>query len=72
MAPTKIMLIRDAEKRHASHAGAGIGEHGGKDDKDLAVRGWQRAGALTCIFAPRDGKLASQGTRSLTASLQRA
>ena len=61
MAPTKIMLIRHAEKPHASHAGAGVGEHGGADDRDLAVRGWQRAGALARFFAPRDGRTAIQG-----------
>ena len=37
------MLIRHAEKPVAS------------DSKDLTIRGWQRAGALVCYFAPPGG-----------------
>ena len=40
MPPSKIMIIRHAEKPARS------------DDKSLSVRGWQRAGALAVLFAP--------------------
>ena len=53
MPATKIMLIRHAEKPTDKDGGV---DHEGKADKrDLIVRGWQRAGALTQFFAnPRD------------------
>jgi hypothetical protein len=53
MAALKIMLIRHAEKPTA--ADAGVSPTGLQGPKDLTVRGWQRAGALVCYFAPPSG-----------------
>ena len=47
------MLIRHAEKPTA--ADAGVSPTGLEGPKDLTVRGWQRAGALVCYFAPPEG-----------------
>ncbi len=49
MPATKIMLIRHAEKPDGPDDGVDL--KGKKDDHDLAVRGWQRAGALVPLFA---------------------
>lgn len=59
MAPkaTKIMVIRHAEKPAGQVAG--INESGVPNGRDLTVRGWQRAGALACLFAPARGPLQS-------------
>jgi hypothetical protein len=59
MAPTKIMLIRHAEKPGKDRSEAGVGKRGNRSSKDLTVRGWQRAGALARFFAPRDGRFVS-------------
>ena len=53
-APT-IMIIRHAEKPAGKVAG--VNEAGAKGDHHLSVRGWQRAGALACLFAPARGAL---------------
>ncbi|WP_454807888.1 phosphoglycerate mutase family protein [Paraburkholderia fungorum] len=53
MAPDRIMFIRHAEKPDAS-AGLGIEADGKADEESLAVRGWQRAGALARFFCPID------------------
>lgn len=50
MAPRKIMIIRHAEKAQVI-GGMGVDEHGNADEHSLAVRGWQRAGALVGYFA---------------------
>jgi hypothetical protein len=50
---TKILLIRHAEKPDGSNAG--VSPSGSADEKSLTVAGWQRAGALVCLFAPPDG-----------------
>ncbi len=50
MAPSKVMLIRHAEKPVGSIRG--VAPDGSQDAEDLAVRGWQRAGALVRLFAP--------------------
>ena len=52
---TVIMIIRHAEKPAGKVAG--VNEAGAKSDHDLSVRGWQRAGALACLFAPAHGAL---------------
>ncbi len=51
----KIMVIRHAEK--PSGQLAGVSESGVPNGRDLTVRGWQRAGALGCLFAPAHGAL---------------
>jgi hypothetical protein len=51
----KIMIIRHAEKPVGHFAG--VNEAGGSSAHDLSVRGWQRAGALACLFAPAHGPL---------------
>jgi hypothetical protein len=53
MPATRIMLIRHAEK--PDDTDGGVDPKGKPDKRDLIVRGWQRAGALTQFFAnPRD------------------
>jgi hypothetical protein len=49
----KVMLIRHAEKPTSTKSG--VKESGEASARDLSVRGWQRAGALTCLFAPARG-----------------
>jgi len=49
----KILLIRHAEKPDG--VSTGVSPSGAADEKSLTVRGWQRAGALVCLFAPREG-----------------
>jgi len=56
MLPTKIMLIRHAEKPSDNPPPHGVTPHGAHDNKALAVRGWMRAGALAVLFAPTAGK----------------
>lgn len=53
MAATKIMLIRHAEKPNGGTHG--VDPSGERDDEDLTVRGWQRAGALARLFLPASG-----------------
>jgi hypothetical protein len=51
----KIMIIRHAEKPAGKVAG--VDEAGESSGHHLSVRGWQRAGALACLFAPAQGPL---------------
>lgn len=53
--PSKIMVIRHAEKPDDKHQG--ITSHGHADAESLIVRGWQRAGALVALFDPTNGPL---------------
>jgi hypothetical protein len=53
--PSKIMVIRHAEKPDDKHAG--VTSHGDPDKASLIVRGWQRSGALVVLFHPTDGPL---------------
>jgi broad specificity phosphatase PhoE len=50
---SKIMVIRHGEKPTGQIAG--VQESGVPSNHDLIVRGWQRAGALACLFAPARG-----------------
>ena len=57
MAPTKIMIIRHAEKPGEDNSkpfgvDASGQECGDSGKKHLTVRGWQRGGALVTLFAP--------------------
>jgi hypothetical protein len=56
MAP-KIMVIRHAEK--PTESAQGVSSSGTNDTRDLIVQGWQRAGALVCLFSPARGALQS-------------
>jgi hypothetical protein len=49
------MLIRHAEKPAKDSAPFGITLKGERSKESLEVRGWQRAGALSHLFAPLDG-----------------
>jgi broad specificity phosphatase PhoE len=53
MSATKIMLIRHAEKPDGTKQVQGVTHAGTPDSEDLSVAGWQRAGALVRLFAPR-------------------
>ena len=52
----KIMLIRHAEKPAKDGAPFGVNRKGLRSKEALAVRGWQRAGALATLFAPVHGQ----------------
>ena len=56
MNPTKIMMIRHAEKPHVGGPN-GVAADGTQDEHSLIVQGWQRAGALVAFFAPANGIL---------------
>jgi broad specificity phosphatase PhoE len=58
MATIKIMLIRHAEKPSKDGRISGVAEDGSQNAEELAVRGWQRAGALARFFAPLAGRFA--------------
>jgi hypothetical protein len=58
--PTKIMLIRHAEKPHGDPPPHGVTSHGTHDKKALSVRGWTRAGALAILFAPANGQFQNE------------
>jgi len=55
MAPNRIMFIRHAEKpgKPPCTKDKGVAANGKADKESLAVRGWQRAGALTHFFSSR-------------------
>ena len=55
--PTKIMIIRHAEKPEQSGFPHAVTMEGEKDPDLLIVKGWHRAGALVCFFAPQYGNL---------------
>ena len=48
----RIMLIRHAEKPGDLPPPFGVDETGQQNKEELAVRGWQRAGAVAALFAP--------------------
>ncbi len=53
---TKILLIRHAEKPAKDSAPFGVTLKGQRSKESLAVRGWQRAGALANLLAPNNGR----------------
>jgi len=57
--PTKIMIIRHAEKPLLTQTPQvnGVNVNGDIDQDSLIVQGWQRAGALAVLFAPTRGPL---------------
>ena len=56
--PSTIMIIRHGEKPTVKHqAPYGVDSDGEQDFESLLVEGWQRAGALTALFAPARGPL---------------
>ena len=54
--PTQIMIIRHAEKPYddGREKNKGVRMDGSKSNKSLAVRGWQRAGALSLLFGSHE------------------
>jgi hypothetical protein len=54
---TKIMLLRHAEKPDRDSLPYGVTLLGERSKESLDVRGWQRAGALTNLFAPSNGHI---------------
>lgn len=53
----KIMVIRHAEKPADTPPPQGVDVDGDADPESLIPLGWQRAGALACLFAPARGPL---------------
>lgn len=54
---SRIMIIRHAEKPGKPGPPFGVDQEGNPDPESLAPLGWQRAGALTVLFAPARGPL---------------
>jgi hypothetical protein len=50
------MLIRHAEKPAKDYDPFGVTAEGERNKESLAVRGWQRAGALANLLAPTNGR----------------
>jgi hypothetical protein len=57
MKASKIMIVRHGEKPADKGVPKGVTHHGEKDIESLSIRGWQRAGALSVLFAPSQGPL---------------
>ena len=53
--PTKILIIRHAEKPAKDGPPYGVTRKGERSKESLEVRGWERAGALASLFAFLDG-----------------
>jgi len=64
MKASKIMIVRHGEKPADKGVPKGVTYQGEKDTEALSVRGWQRAGALSVLFAPSYGPL--QNTKLAT------
>src|SRR4051812_34669922 len=59
MSAPRTIFIRHAEKPATPPPPHGVTTDGHHDDQSLIVQGWQRAGALACLFAPARGALQS-------------
>lgn len=57
----KIMVIRHAEKPADTPPPQGVDVNGNADPESLVPLGWQRAGALACLFDPARGPLQAPG-----------
>ncbi|HET7234265.1 MAG TPA: hypothetical protein VFJ16_29905 [Longimicrobium sp.] len=57
MSTPKIMVIRHAEKPADTPPPQGVNADGDADPESLIAQGWQRAGALACLFDPARGPL---------------
>lgn len=55
--PPKITIVRHAEKPANHGQPHGVLDTGDPDSESLIVQGWQRAGALVCLFAPTNVSL---------------
>jgi hypothetical protein len=53
----KIMVIRHAEKPADTPPPQGVDADGNADPESLIPQGWQRAGAVACLFDPARGPL---------------
>jgi hypothetical protein len=51
MSALTLMIIRHAEKPKEEWPGPGLTIEGSPDEKSLVIRGWQRAGAWSALFA---------------------
>jgi hypothetical protein len=51
------MIIRHAEKPPDDGEPFGVTSDGDQDKESLTIQGWQRAGAIACLFAPTRGPL---------------
>jgi hypothetical protein len=60
MPASKIMIIRHGEKPDDGGEVKGVSANGDPDPEELAVRGWQRAGALVRLFTPPGGNPVDQ------------
>ena len=58
MGPSKIMIIRHAEKpgTYGTSQFAGINLLGGSDNESLITLGWARAGGIASLFCPNNGQ----------------
>jgi len=60
--PTKIMIVRHAEKPEVKNQPPfGMNTDGVQDWESLIIQGWQRAGALAVLFDPSRGPLQDSG-----------
>jgi hypothetical protein len=59
MTPTKIMVIRHAERPSDDGTIVGVSSEGAGDPEELTVQGWQRSGALVRLFKPFDGRFSN-------------
>lgn len=63
MGPTKIMIIRHAEKpgTYGASAYGGINLLGASDNESLITLGWERAGGIASLFNPTNDQFQNAG-----------